>query len=983
MKKLLISVSLAFTCSISFSQINSNTFIQQSDSLYAKGVEYYNEGKYKEAIILFQESYNIDSTIFNKDDRRIEHLITWIANSYYKSGDTISAKELDVDYIIPPTDRRIMVEIDSLSDLADLFTEQGDWNNNLQLRIKIADKISSIFGQKSFNYGDILNTIGASYNLIGDIDMAMQYFEQALEIMNDLFPSLPPYCQQIKKNIANLYIEIGDYENAYKYYSEILEIYQSTYGNISLQYAEILKGLGNVFLIGGDYNSALNNFKEVAEIYTATIGKSCMEYAIILNSIGVIYDNLADYVNAKEYYSKSFEITKSILSENHYYCATLLSNRASTEINIGEYDNAIKDLFQALEIIKIGMGNTAVQCIAIYNNIANVYGYSNNINKSIEYIRKAIDLAELNYGKNHRTYIQSITNLGSIYSSIGDYENAEKYYIEAMTLEKEILKRNFSVMTLNERKHYWDAHNMIFALVPAINYYLPDDTTSPQFSYDAELVTKGLLLSSEVEFNNLISESNNKKLIAEYENLKILEQIFNFEIEKPIEERTFNCDSIDCEMQKIEKHIVTNCKQYGDFTRSIAINWKDVYNSLSNNDVAIEFSNFTDNNDSTFYVALVLTKATGTPVYIRLFEESSIARLQRGYAPAKMSNPNDEERGAASFSNKRFGMYESTGLYESLWEPLEKYFPENPRIYFAPSGALHQIGIEYAPISHEQTISDKYEIYRISSTRQLAMRAKTLPIKKSILYGGVYYDSDTATMKQESERFSSRGSEQYISFAEFNKDENRGSLNYLPGTKQEVEKIQENLKKKRIKTTLYEGSQANEESFKALSGSDISLIHIATHGFFIDGDLQLSGDESLIQSGLLFSGANIAWQNKQLPNNVDDGILTAKEISTLDLKKTDLVVLSACQTALGETTYEGVFGLQRGFKKAGVKTIIMSLWSVDDNATLLMMTEFYSNLVKGMSKREAFITAQNKVKTTPGFEHPRYWAAFIMLDGNE
>ena len=191
------------------------------------------------------------------------------------------------------------------------------------------------------------------------------------------------------------------------------------------------------------------------------------------------------------------------------------------------------------------------------------------------------------------------------------------------------------------------------------------------------------------------------------------------------------------------------------------------------------------------------------------------------------------------------------------------------------------------------------------------------------------------------------------------------------------------LKKSRVKTTLYEGSQANEESFKALSGSDITALHIATHGFFLPTDEKLPGDQALIQSGLLLSGANFAWQNQPIPEGIEDGILTAKEISFMDLRKTDLVVLSACQTALGEITGEGVFGLQRGFKKAGARTIIMSLWPVDDNATLLMMTEFYTNLTNGMTKREAFLAAQNKVKTTEGFGNSRYWAAFIMLDGNE
>lgn len=221
------------------------------------------------------------------------------------------------------------------------------------------------------------------------------------------------------------------------------------------------------------------------------------------------------------------------------------------------------------------------------------------------------------------------------------------------------------------------------------------------------------------------------------------------------------------------------------------------------------------------------------------------------------------------------------------------------------------------------------------------------------------------------------------SFSALNRESDRGALNYLPGTKTEVENIISTLKKnKKVKTKLYEGSQANEESFKALSGKDISILHIATHGFFLPTDEKMSGDKSLVRSGLLLSGANYAWQNLQVPEGVEDGILRAKEISFMDLRKTDLVVLSACQTALGEITGEGVFGLQRGFKKAGVRTIIMSLWPVDDNATLLMMTEFYANLTKGMSKREAFLSAQNKVKTTAGFENPRFWAAFIMLDGN-
>ena len=189
---------------------------------------------------------------------------------------------------------------------------------------------------------------------------------------------------------------------------------------------------------------------------------------------------------------------------------------------------------------------------------------------------------------------------------------------------------------------------------------------------------------------------------------------------------------------------------------------------------------------------------------------------------------------------------------------------------------------------------------------------------------------------------------------------------------------------------------ATEESFKMLSGSGIKILHIGTHGFYeTEGDMENAGykfytaasqqsneDKSLSCSGLLFAGANSALdprRNNEIPEGADDGILTAKEISRLDFQGLDLVVLSACQTGLGEITGEGVFGLQRGFKKAGAQTIVMSLWKVFDDSTQLLMTEFFKNLTAGMSKRAAFIAAQGVVRAQ--YPDPEHWAAFVMVDG--
>ena len=143
-------------------------------------------------------------------------------------------------------------------------------------------------------------------------------------------------------------------------------------------------------------------------------------------------------------------------------------------------------------------------------------------------------------------------------------------------------------------------------------------------------------------------------------------------------------------------------------------------------------------------------------------------------------------------------------------------------------------------------------------------------------------------------------------------------------------------------------------------------------------------DKPMTRSGLLFSGCNRVFRHEQIPEGEEDGILTAHEIAMLDLRGLDLVVLSACQTGLGDViSGEGVFGLQRGFKKAGANTILMSLNKVDDEATRMLMVEFYRNLMNGKTKRQSLKDAQQYLRKVDNgkYDAPKYWASFIMLDG--
>jgi CHAT domain-containing protein/Tfp pilus assembly protein PilF len=870
----------------------------------------------------------------------------------------------------------------SLANIGNAFQNMGKYADAIDYLLRGAEIDKKFFGEKSQFYGEDMHNIGNSYYGLRDYDNAEKYYCEAAKIKaitvgNDSYD----YATTIVM-LANLYGDLGQNETAMKYYESAAEIIGATQDRQDT-YANVLSNMGTLYSALGNYSKALEKYNEAKSILEKLGMKKTITYINILTNVASAYFFMTDYDKSLEIDKQVAEITKAEMGESTIEYATAANNIGTIYMKTAEYAKALDYLRKAAKIRKDILGENNIEYAKSLNNIGNTLLLKGDTKASADTLVKAYKIAEAVYGKDHNGTTDYLLNIANCYMKSGDYKLAHTYLQKSLNIGSKSLRENFSFLSSRERELYWQNNVEMYRAIIENSSHITTDTSAARCSYNAELVTKGLLLTSEMEFNKLIAESKDTKLIAEFEKMRQLGLILNGELEKQIDERTYNCDSLENEIQKIERHLVENCRQYGDFTRSIAINWKDVQKSLKPNDAAIEFANYTEN-DTTKYAAIVLTKSMESPIFVPLFNENDIARLLRGITPAKPDAPKDDDnRGASTFTAKRQGIYESTGLYNLMWKPLEKYFPENPRIYFAPSGMLHQIAVEYAPISHEQTISDKYEIYRVSSTRFLAMDYMPKPMKNSVLYGGIFYDSDTTTMKRESDRYSTRGGNTIRSFSTLNRDEDRGSLNYLPGTKTEVENIVGNLKKNRVKTKLYEGIQANEESFKALSGKEISTMHIATHGFFLPTDEKLSGDQSLVQSGLLLSGANYAWQNQPLPEGIEDGILTAKEISFMDLRKTDLVVLSACQTALGEITGEGVFGLQRGFKKAGVRTIIMSLWPVDDNATLLMMTEFYTNLTKGMTKREAFLTAQNKVKTTEGFENPRYWAAFIMLDGNE
>lgn len=501
------------------------------------------------------------------------------------------------------------------------------------------------------------------------------------------------------------------------------------------------------------------------------------------------------------------------------------------------------------------------------------------------------------------------------------------------------------------------------------------------YAYDASLLCKGLQLRSNHAIRNIIQKSGHKSALRKYDELQYTLRL----LENASDERI---DSLQNRIKTLERELFRLSEYFGDYTKALYYSWKDVQNSLTDEDIAIEFT-FVEKEyddiyvryDSTFcegYYACILKKGMSMPDIVFICETDSID-----------TDPST---------------YYHTDMTRKIMLPLEQHLKGVSNIYFSPIGALNLLSIEALPQLNDssKTLSQMYNIYRLSSTRELLDNNFRFEGKNAVVYGGLAYDATIDILETDSKNYIENKTRD-IKIDEIDIQGIRSviaDIPYLAGTKIEADNVAFTINS--AKDTLlfaqtFEGVEGTEASFKSLDGKQKRIIHLATHGYYFNEteteklqsiigtniNNREKEEQSLMRSGLFMTGAENKYQGEPIPEGIEDGILTAQEIANTDLTGLDLCVLSACQTAQGEISSEGVFGLQRGFKKAGANSILMSLWKVDDEATCLLMTEFYKYwIVDGKSKLDALELAKQSVRShkEEGWDDPRYWAAFILLD---
>ena len=894
--------------------------------------------------------------------------------------------------------------ITAISDLGLLYVHLDNYPKAEKLYREAIELSILVYGKNSIHYTAAILGYGNLHAGIGSYDIAEQMLLESLTIERTIVSEESIDTIANLQSLGNLYLGMCKYQEAEKYYLQITnnlnipEIDRAqAYNKLSIVYASV-----------ANHELAIECQFKGLELSKRSLGENSPMYAQALNQMGVIYMGCFQLEEAKDYFVRSLQLVDKLYGKDSEHYASTLGNLGV----LYEYmailynDNTMNEIAykyhrQVIDIKRHINNGQSISLATELNNMGVLCHILGKDDESEKYHLEALTLFKYTCGTNNIHYANNCRNLAVIYDANARYEEAEKLFEEASKIDRSHLEGQLFLMTEEQREAYWSRINLHYSShYPSHTFKIyKHHPKTTKLMYDNILFAKGILLNVGTIIWNSILQSNNQELTYKWDKLQNQRQqlltLYNYFADNNIEQQI---DVLENECHKLESEIGQMCTDYREAHILQKVTSDSIKKSLDINELAIEFVSFENyldhSTDSIMYCALLLRHDSEYPELIPLFEEKELLE----YSTKEIDGKPATNLIYSYNINEGDTIGYAQNLSQLVWSKILPKIKEGETIYFAPSGLLHQLAIEHLPYGENRTMADVFNMVRLSFTREIVLNKPQSQYTSATIYGGIAYNVEEDILLAESSQYEA---DNLLASRSIKNDTlNRGTVKYLPGTKKEAEHIYSLLTKNNISAKLYTTTKANEESFKALSGKHNNILHIGTHGFtwtdsvakkqdFFTQRMQLMGQEQhydasidpLNRCGLLFAGSNIALSghSSELPEGVQDGILTAKEISLMDLRDADLVVLSACETAKGDITSEGVFGLQRAFKMAGVQTIIMSLWKVNDQATQLLMTEFYNNWIgKHQSKREAFRNAQNTVRTQ--YEEPEYWAGFVMLD---
>lgn len=866
----------------------------------------------------------------------------------------------------------------ALNNLASIYEFMDRFEEAESIRKRILSLIAKELGKTHLDYGRYLNNIGYLYVNIGQFKEAEACYVEALDIYTKRLGTDHPEYFTLLSNLAYLYLTTDRIALAEEYFRRKLDFWHKRQPG-GEEYATALRGMGDYYEKIGAYEQARRHYEESLEILIRLYGEQSRQAGLAFNRLGILEKNESNYQKADLLFTKALNINLRLLGENHSEVAVILSNRSLALRNLGRYAEAEADLQKAIQIHESLNASLPVNLAYSLESYAAVLQATSRLPEAEATIRRCLELQREIVGKNHEDYAYPLQRLGRILLQQGHNTEADSALAQAFEVFTQRIRQSFSYLPLLQQKSFLKKYRIL-------DYYPTAATATPSpviagLSYDVALLRKGAILHNSRSLRERLEAGQDTSLLALYDQYQYTTRAVSGQYKLPKDRRTA-LDSLQQRAEALEAQLLRRSPEYQDYIKGFQLSWQDIQATLQPGEAAIEFIRYNrhavDPTDTFYYAAAVLRPGWDAPQVVPLCAEAALEQLLRDDPDQRRKKDyvdniyGHEARGAEPGNKPR-------NLFQLLWEPLEPMLAGAKHIYFSPDGLLHRINFNALAVDDQQRLLDRpYALTQLRSTRYLADK-KTEQVysqNTALIYGGIDFDQ---VADAGADGVVARGGDYYWS--------------NLPHANKEVGVVTEQLKGKRFTFITRSGQSATEEAFM----QDLStvpsprVLHVITHAYFAPNPSKYEPSDRLrpnafepnpmMRSALVFAGANRPDTLRQRATGEGDRIVTAQEISPSDLSGTELVVLSACETGLGDIDgAEGVYGLQRAFLQAGAKQVLVSLWEVDDETTAEWMEVFYREwLQNGKSPRQALRATQQIIREKYP-KDPYYWAAFVLVE---
>lgn len=914
------------------------------------------------------------------------------ASAHLALGNTDAAKEV-LEKALNLVQKDALLELEIQLVLASACASNGEE--------KLAIDLYRFILKSMDNHVEIQNSVrcnchynlGLSLKRIGDFEKAKRQSILAHECFIEVYDSLHVESASALTQVGEICLELGEIDEAEESLlraHEILEanrkatISEEEDPVFDAEFSKISNGLGNLYSTIGDSAQA-NMYYDLA-ISRAKNSGDLIDLAYALGNQALHISN-RDLEKAISFAEQALELaTEHFQSKKNPELAVFHGNLGYLHFEKGMYEAAHSHFLQALLLEETHFEDAASLWLS-YSNLGAVSNQLGNWAEAEKYYAQSLKLVS----GSSQDYSIVLENRAMNFADQGNYSMARKMRSRQLEIERELITRTFLGMSEEQRQLYWRSKNDFVDDLLAFAVESDSAAKATGVAFDALMYGKGLLLDSNRDLENAVLLSGDVNLVIAYNEMKESRRALTRLYAEGSEDESLR-GYHENRAKSREKLLSREVAEFTEARNRIQLNWKDVRAGLKRREVAIEFGQYWDEGEGTWrYIAFVLRHNSRRPELVELGSTNEL----------------DLEWGATNPKNPEFGKTIDENLntlYDLLWTPLSSALSGAEVVYYSGTGLLHQLPF-HAMYDLDSTGSPHYvlddvDLHPLSSTRMVAegnhqwnhsidgvllalgfVNYNVIPPTREHRTDHHLHDVAVLATNQEV----SRAVDDFSGFA------------LLRGTKEETEAIAEHAVSVGWEVDVWTWKEASEQALKeSLSEGVPDVLHLATHGFayadpFVDEDFRDQRDEMrtffrvgenpMARVGLVLAGGNLTWMggDTMLVSTGEDGLLTAAEIAQMDLRGLELVVLSACETGLGELQgMEGTMGLFRALKLAGVENVVQSFWSVPDEQTKELMVAFYQHLGEGLPPHDAFSQARKKLREAYP-NQPHLWGAFVLM----